>query len=92
MNTFERGSFDHIGIPSDEPRPGEVYVPETKVWVTSPRDNPANVEWVRFEDDSPVTGPLRHMPHLAPTARWTSRRRSRATTSSWNRSWSPTGF
>lgn len=65
MNTFERANFDHIGIPSDEPRRGEIYVPETKVWITSPRDNPANVEWVRFEDGSPVTGPLRHMPHLA---------------------------
>jgi hypothetical protein len=33
--------------------------------VTNPRANGCNVEWLRFEPDSPVTGPLREQPHLA---------------------------
>jgi hypothetical protein len=33
--------------------------------VTNPRRNPWNVEWLRFEPDTPVTGPLRHEPHVA---------------------------
>jgi hypothetical protein len=57
--------FDHIGIPTDEERPGEMYVPETKVWVTDPLQHPQRIEYLRFASDSPVTGPLRTQPHIA---------------------------
>jgi hypothetical protein len=63
--SFERAVFDHIGIPTDERHDNEVFVEATRVWVTSPRDHPANVEWLRYEPDSPVTGPLRSRPHVA---------------------------
>jgi len=33
--------------------------------VTNPRENAYNVEWLRFEPDTPVTGPLREQPHVA---------------------------
>ena len=57
--------FHHVGIPTDEPQPGEIYVEDTKVWVTDPLDHPYKVEYLRYEPDSPVTGPLRELPHLA---------------------------
>jgi len=57
--------FHHIGLPTDQKQPGEVYVPATKVWVTSPDDHPYRVEYLRFEPDSPVSGPLRDMGHVA---------------------------
>lgn len=57
--------LDHIGIPSEEKRPGEMYVAETKVWVTDPTQHPQHLEFLRFEPDSPVTGPLRTQPHIA---------------------------
>ncbi|MEX2548696.1 MAG: hypothetical protein WD638_00600 [Nitriliruptoraceae bacterium] len=63
--TFDRRVFDHIGIPTDERHGNEVFVEATRVWVTSPRDHPANVEWLRYEPDSPVQGPLRTRPHVA---------------------------
>ena len=44
---------------------GERWVEATRCWVTSPREHPYNVEWLRFEPDSPVTGLLRTEPHLA---------------------------
>jgi hypothetical protein len=62
---FDRSSFDHVGLVTDEPKEGESWVEATRVWVTSPRAHPYNVEWVRFEPDSPVTGPLRTEPHVA---------------------------
>jgi hypothetical protein len=40
-------------------------VESTRVWVTSPRDHPYNVEFLRYEPDSRVTGPLRTEPHVA---------------------------
>jgi hypothetical protein len=50
---------------TDEPQQAESWVEATRVWVTSPRAHPYNVEWLRFEPDSPVTGPLRTEPHIA---------------------------
>lgn len=57
--------FNHIGLPTDERRPGAIYVPQTKVWVTRPNDHPYRVEFLHFEPDSPVIGPTRDMPHVA---------------------------
>lgn len=57
--------FHHIGLPTDEPQAGEVYVAATKVWVTNPLNHKYLVEFLRFESDSPVTGPVRDRPHTA---------------------------
>jgi hypothetical protein len=65
MDGIERARFDHIGVITDEPRDGEVFVDATRVWVTNPRDHPFHVEYLRFEPDSAVEGPLRRDPHIA---------------------------
>src|SRR4051794_29221848 len=57
--------FHHIGLPTDTSQPGEYYVEDTKVWVTDPRKHAYRVEFLRFEPDSPVTGPVRDLPHVA---------------------------
>ena len=65
VRDIDRSRFDHLGLVTDEQKDGESYVAATKVWVTNPRDNAFNVEWLRFEPDSPVTGLLRTAPHVA---------------------------
>ena len=57
--------FHHIGLPTTEKQPDEVYVADTKVWVTNPDDHPYRVEFLRFEPDTAVTGPVRDMGHMA---------------------------
>ena len=57
--------FHHLGLPTDEKQPDEVYVEDTKVWVTDPETHPQRIEFLRYEPDSPVTGPLRDLPHFA---------------------------
>ena len=57
--------FHHVGVITDETQPGEIYVAETKVHVTNPNDHPYRIEYLRFEPDSPVTGPVRDLPHMA---------------------------
>ena len=57
--------FDHIGIVTTEKKAGERFVPATRVWVTDFQRHPFHVEWLRFEPDSPVKGPVREMPHVA---------------------------
>ncbi|NCO43700.1 MAG: hypothetical protein GW911_31080 [Armatimonadetes bacterium] len=56
--------FHHIGMPTDEKQPNEMWVPATRVSVTDPDDHPYKVEFLRYEPDSPVTGPLRDLPHV----------------------------
>jgi hypothetical protein len=44
--------FDHVGMPA------------TRVWITDAHQHPFRVEWLLFEPDSPVTGPLHDRPHV----------------------------
>jgi hypothetical protein len=39
--------FDHIGIVSMEPHPGESWVEFSQVWVTNPRAHPQRLEYIR---------------------------------------------
>ncbi len=57
--------FDHIGLITDEKKENENWVESTRVWVTNPKGHPFNVEWLRYEKDSPVKGPVREKPHIA---------------------------
>ena len=57
--------FSHVGMITDQPKPGEVFVEATRVWITDFLKHPFHVEWLRFEPDSPVTGPVRNEPHVA---------------------------
>jgi hypothetical protein len=57
--------FSHVGLPTDEEQPEEVWVESTRVWVTDFVNHPYRVEYLRYEADSPVTGPLRDLPHIA---------------------------
>ena len=51
--------FDHLGMITTEKKADEMYVAATKVWVTDFQNHPYHIEWLRFEPDSPVTGPVR---------------------------------
>ncbi len=57
--------FHHVGVITDEIQPGEIFVSETRVHVTNPAAHPYRVEYLRFEADSPVIGPVREQPHMA---------------------------
>jgi len=57
--------FNHIGLVTDEKKARENFVAATRVWVTNPDEHPFRVEWLRFEPDTPVTGPVRTEPHVS---------------------------
>lgn len=57
--------FDHVGIVTTEKKPDDIFIAPTKVWITDFQKHPYRVEWLRFEPDSPVTGPVREGPHVA---------------------------
>lgn len=57
--------YHHIGIPTDEVRNGERYLPELGMYVSGYEESPYGVEWMRFEPDSPLPEIVRTVPHVA---------------------------
>ncbi len=57
--------YHHLGIPTDIPRPGERFLEQFKMYVSGFETSPYGIEWMRFEQDSPVSELIRNVPHLA---------------------------
>jgi hypothetical protein len=57
--------YHHLGVPTDRPREGEVFLPGFGTHVVPFDSNPFGIEWIRFEVDSPLPELVRARPHLA---------------------------
>jgi hypothetical protein len=57
--------YHHLGIPTEIRRPGERYLENFKMYVSGYEDSPFGIEWMRFEDGSPVPDLVRTVPHVA---------------------------
>lgn len=57
--------YDHIGIPTEERRAGERYLPHLKMHVSGYDDGPYGVEWMRFDPDCPLPELVQTVPHVA---------------------------
>ena len=57
--------YHHLGVPTDKVMPGEKYLPQFKFYISGFGTSPFGVEWMRFEDDSPMHELIKTVPHLA---------------------------
>ena len=57
--------FNHVGIPTTQVHPGEIYLEGAKLYVTAVDASPYAVEWLRFEADSPLPDALKTQTHVA---------------------------
>lgn len=57
--------YHHLGVPTTEPRPGEVYLEQLKVHVAGFESSPYGIQWMRFESGSPLPEIVKTLPHLA---------------------------
>ena len=57
--------YHHIGIPTKVIMPGEKYLPQFKFYVSGFSTNPFGIEWMRFEEDSPIDKLIQTVPHIA---------------------------
>lgn len=57
--------YHHLGIPTKQKQPNEVYLPQFKFYVSGFPTSPFGIEWMRFEHDSPVHPLIQEVPHLA---------------------------
>lgn len=62
---LDASQFDHVGIPTEVEWEGAAYLPDDGVWITNPRQHPANVEWVRHTEASRMPEPIKTRPHIA---------------------------
>lgn len=64
--TSEKGMrFHHIGIPTNEVKPNEKYIEKYKFYVSGFDTSEFGIEWMRFEEDSPVDEIIKKVPHIA---------------------------
>ena len=57
--------YHHLGIPTSIPRPNERYIKKYKMYVSGFETSDHGIEWMRFEEDSPVSELVRNIPHIA---------------------------
>jgi len=57
--------YHHLGIPTSEPRAGEVYLEEFKIYVSGFDESPYNIEWMRYEPECTLPKLVKNVPHLA---------------------------
>lgn len=58
-------TYHHVGIPTREPRDGERYLPEFRMYVSGYETSEYGVEWMRFESGSPVPELVQRVSHVA---------------------------
>jgi hypothetical protein len=57
--------YHHLGIPTKEKMPDEEYLPQFKFYVSGFNTSPFGIEWMRFEDDCPISEIIKTIPHIA---------------------------
>jgi hypothetical protein len=57
--------YHHLGIPTNIKMPDEKYLPQFKFYVSGFSTSPFGIEWMRFEEDSPINKLIQTVPHIA---------------------------
>ena len=57
--------YHHLGIPTDVPRAGEVYLEKYKVYCTDHERNPFGIQWMRYEAGCSLPDLVKTVPHVA---------------------------
>jgi len=65
MNKKIKMKYHHLGIPTDKPISGEVYLKDYKIFHYGYEKNEYGIEWMRYEEDCQLPEIVKTMPHLA---------------------------
>lgn len=57
--------FHHVGIPTSLIRDEEIHLADAKLYVTPIDASPERIEWLRFEDGSPMPEKIQQEAHMA---------------------------
>ena len=57
--------YHHLGIPTDKPFSGEVYLKHYKIYHYGYDKSEYGIEWMRYEKDCPLPEIVKTLPHIA---------------------------
>jgi len=57
--------FHHIGIPTTKKMPDETYLWQFRFFTSGFPLSPFGIEWMRFEETSPISPLIQKVPHIA---------------------------
>ena len=57
--------FMHVGVPTTQVKPNEIYVDKMKLYKTEASDSNFNIEYLRFQDGTPFPEIMHVNPHVA---------------------------
>lgn len=57
--------YHHLGVPTDKPKSGEVYLKDYKVYHCGYEKSEFGIEWMRYEKDCRLPEIVKTMPHIA---------------------------
>lgn len=60
-----KSKYHHIGIPTNKPIKGEVYLKKYKVYYCGYDKSEYGIEWMRYEKDCPLPAIVKTVPHVA---------------------------
>ena len=61
----EKLRYHHIGIPTQIPQDGEVYLERFRMYASGFETSKFGVEWLRFDVDAPFPDLVKTVPHVA---------------------------
>ncbi len=62
-----RKEFHHIGIPTTQQQPNEIYLAGSMLYITDATQSEHHIEWLRYEAGSPMPSVLKDTAHVAYT-------------------------
>ena len=57
--------YHHLGIPTKKSIPGEIYLKDYKLYHVGYDKSEFGIEWMRYEDDCPLSKIVKTVPHIA---------------------------
>lgn len=57
--------YYHVGIPTDQEMDWDAYIPELKLHLMEYENDPFGIEWMKFEEGSPLPEIILKRPHVA---------------------------
>ena len=57
--------YHHVGIPTADQRPDERHLPEYGLHVSGYETSEYGIEWMRFDENSPLPALVKTTPHVA---------------------------
>jgi hypothetical protein len=57
--------YHHLGIPTDNKQPGEIYLERYRLFCTDHERNPFGIQWMRFEPECTLPDIVKTVAHVA---------------------------